>query len=67
MKTNEITLTLTQEELVLLHSALCCYRGKVGTLLSSMNEFGLDDSEAMSLWNRIGSLSSRLATEQNGF
>ena len=61
MKTNEITLTMTPEELTLLHNALCCYRAKVGTLLGSMNEFGLDDSEAMALWNRIGTLSGRLA------
>jgi len=61
MKTNEITITMTPEELTLLHNALCSYRAKVGALLGGMNEFGLDDSEAMALWKRIGALSSRLA------
>lgn len=61
MKTNEITITMTPEELTLLHNALCSYRAKVGALLGSMNEFGLDDSDAMALWNRIGVLSGRLA------
>lgn len=61
MKTNEITITMTPKELTLLHNALCSYRVKVGALLGSMNEFGLDDNEAMALWNQIGALSSRLA------
>ena len=42
-------------------TALNSYRAKVGALLGSMNEFGLDDSDAMALWNRIGVLSGRLA------
>lgn len=62
MKTNEITITMTPEELTLLHNALCSYRAKVGALLGSMNEFGLDDNETIALWNRIGALSSRLAS-----
>lgn len=61
MKNDEITITMTLEELTLLHNALCSYRAKVGALLGSLNEFGLDDGEAMALWNRIGALSSRLA------
>ena len=60
MNTNEVTITLTQEELMLLHNALCNYRAKLGALLGSLNEFGLDDNKAMMLWNRIGVLSSRL-------
>lgn len=66
MKTNEITITMTPEELTLLHNALCSYRAKVGAMLGSMNEFGLDDSEAMALWNRIGALSGHLANAMPG-
>lgn len=67
MKTNEITVTMTPEELTLLHNALCNYRARVGALLGNMNEFGLDDSETVALWNRIGALSSHLvnATSEN--
>lgn len=32
--TNEVTLKLTQKELVILHTALCQHRGKVGELIS---------------------------------
>ena len=39
--TNEVTLKLTQKELVILHTALCQHRGKVGELISQLAGMGL--------------------------
>ena len=32
----QVTITLTQEEVSLLHTALCDYRGKIGNLAAQM-------------------------------
>lgn len=57
---NEVTLKLTQKELLLLHTALCQHRGKVGDLICQMAGMDLDDGEAMTLWNQLGELSNRM-------
>ena len=57
----QITITLTQDEVTLLHTALCDYRGKIGNLAAQIASAGLDITEADALWNRLGSVSRRLA------
>ena len=57
----QVTITLTQEEVSLLHTALCDYRGKIGN--PQIASAGLDSTEADELWNRLGSLSRRLAAQ----
>ena len=47
----------------LLHTALCDYRGKIGNLAAQIASAGLDSTEADELWNRLGSLSGRLAAQ----
>ena len=59
----QVTITLTQEEVSLLHTALCDYRGKIGNLAAQIASAGLDSTEADALWNRLGSLSRRLAAQ----
>ena len=58
--TNEATLKLSQKELVILHTALCHHRGKVGDLISQLAGMGLATDEARELWNLLGSLSTRM-------
>lgn len=58
--TNEVNLKLTQTELLLLHTALCQHRGKVGDLICQMAGMDLDAGEAMALWNQQGDLSQRM-------
>ena len=36
--TNEVTLKLSQKELVILHTALCQHRGKVNELISQLGD-----------------------------
>ena len=38
----QITITLTQDEVTLLHTALCDYRGKIGNLAAQIASAGLD-------------------------
>ena len=57
----QVTITLPQEEVSLLHTALCDYRGKIGNLAAQIASAGLDSTEADALWNRLGSVSRRLA------
>ena len=59
----QVTITLTQEEVSLLHTALCDYRGKIGNLAAQIASASLDSTEADELWNRLGSLSRRLAAQ----
>ncbi len=58
--TRKITLSLTREEMNLLHSALCDYRGKLGNLMGQMGYMGLATEEAQALWNQLGQLSNKL-------
>ena len=58
--TRKITLSLTREELNLLHSALCDYRGKLGNLMGQMSCMELATEEAQALWNQLGDLSSKM-------
>ncbi len=58
--TREITLSLTREEMNLLHSALCDYRGKLGNLMGQMGCMGLETEEAQDLSNRLGKLSKKM-------
>ena len=58
--TNEVTLKLTQNELVILHTALCQQRGKVGELISQLAGMGLATDEARTLSNQLGDLSHRM-------
>ena len=39
--TQEVALRLTQEELLLTHSALCDYRARLGNLMGQMAGMGL--------------------------
>ena len=59
----QITITLTQEEVSLLHTALCDYRRKIGNLAAQIASAGLDSTVADELWNRLGCLSRRLAAQ----
>ena len=58
--TNEVTLKLTQTELVILHTALCQHRGKVGELINQLAGMGLATDEARALSNQLGDLSHRM-------
>lgn len=58
--TNEVTLRLSQKELVILHTALCRHRGKVNELISQLDGMGLATDEAQALSNLLGSLSHRM-------
>lgn len=59
----KIIVTVTQEELQLLHTAVCDYRGRIGNLASQIARAGLDSAEADALWNRLGDLSRRFAAD----
>ncbi len=58
--TPEVSLTLSQKELALLHSALCDYRGKLGNLIGQMASMQLETDEAQALSNLLGDLSRRM-------
>ena len=58
--TNEVTLKLTQKELVILHTALCQHRGKVGELISQLAGMGLATDEVRAFSNQLGDLSHRM-------
>lgn len=58
--TNEVTLKLTQKELVILHTSLCYQCGKVNDLISQLAGMGLATDEARELSNLLGSLSTRM-------
>ena len=60
--TQEVALRLTQEELLLTHSALCDYRSKLGNLMSQMAGLGLSTEEAQMLSNRLGELTAQMCT-----
>ena len=60
MKAQTVTLALTQEELLILHTALCQQRGKVGDLITQLAGMDLATDEAQALSNRLGDLSSRI-------
>ncbi len=59
-KNTTVTLTLTQEELMILHTALCEYRGKLGNLISQLAGFDLPTTDAQALANRLAELSRRI-------
>ena len=63
--TNEVTLKLTQKELVILHTGLCYQRGKVNDLISQLAGMGLATDEARELSNLLGSLSTRMCDLMN--
>jgi len=58
--THDVELKLTQKELLILHTALCDYRGKLGSLMGQMGYMGLATEEAQTLWNQLGDLSSKM-------
>lgn len=58
--TNEVALKLTQKELIILHTALCLHRGKVGDLISQLAGLELPTDEARLLSNQLGDLSHRM-------
>lgn len=58
--TAEVTFKLTQKELVILHTALCDHRGKVGNLISQLAGMGLANDEARALSNQLADLSRRM-------
>ena len=58
--THEVELKLTQKELVILHTALCDYRGKLGNLIGQLGAMGLSTEEAEELSNQLGGLSTRM-------
>ena len=59
-KNTTVTLTLTQEELQILHTALCEHRGKLGNLISQLISFDLPADDAQALGNRLAELSRRM-------
>ena len=46
---NTVSLQFTQEDLVIVHRALCDYRSKLGNLMSQMAGLGLSTEEAQML------------------
>lgn len=58
--TNEVSLKLTQKELLILHTALCQHRGKVGDVISQLAGMDLPTDEARALSNQLGDLSHRM-------
>ena len=58
--THEVELKLTQKELLILHSALCDYRGKLGNLIGQLGTMGLATEDAEALSNQLGVLSRRM-------
>lgn len=59
-KKDEVNLVLTQEELLILHDALCERRYKVSGVICMMKEMGLATDEAQALWDHMGNLSTRM-------
>ena len=63
--TQEVALRLTQEELLLTHSALCDYRARLGNMMGQMAGMGLSTAEAQTLSNRLGAIAARLRSLTN--
>lgn len=63
--TEEFALRLTQEELLLTHSALCEYRAKLGNLIGQMAGMDLSTAEAQMLSNQLGAIAARLRNLMN--
>ena len=63
--TQEVTLWLTQAELLLTHSALCDYRARLGNLMGQMAGMGLSTAEAQMLSNQLGAIAARLRNLMN--
>ena len=59
----DTTITLTQEELRILHTALCNYRNKVCNVTAQLASMGLDSTEADAHWNLLGDLSRRISAD----
>ena len=59
-KHTTVNLSLTQEELLILHTALCEYRGKLGILMSQLASFDLPTNDAQALANRLAELSRKM-------
>ena len=59
------TITLSQEELALLHTALCEQRRQVSTLINGLAQHSLNTDEAQVLWNRLGKLAARICQEMH--
>ena len=55
-----VTLTLKREELLLLHTALCEQRAKLGNTISELASFDLPTDDAPALANRLAGLSRRM-------
>ena len=55
-----LTLTLKREELLLLHTALCEQRAKLGNTISELASFDLPTDDAQALANRLAGLSRRM-------
>ncbi len=55
-----VTLTLTQEELQILHTALCEHRGMLGNMINQLTSFDLPTDDAQALANRLAELSRRM-------
>ena len=52
--------TLKREELLLLHTALCQQRAKLGNTISELASFDLPTDDAQALANRLAGLSRRM-------
>lgn len=59
-KKDDVNIVLTQEELIILHEALCEHRGKVSEIIYKMQGMGLATDEAQALWDHMGDLSTRM-------
>lgn len=59
-KKDEVNLVLTQEELLILHEALCERRYKVAEIIYKLKEMGIATDEAKALWDHMGDLSTRM-------
>lgn len=58
-----VTLILTQEELQILHTALCEHRVKLGNMISQLTSFELLTDDAQALGNRLAELSRRMCAK----
>lgn len=60
MKNTNISLSLNQKELQILHTALCNHAVKVRGLIDQLSETGLPTLEAQQLSNQLRDLSDRM-------
>lgn len=59
-KKDEVNIVLTQEELLILHNALCEHQYKVSEIICKMQGMGIATDEAQALRDHMAALSTRM-------